>query len=109
MPPQHIHHAPQHARRIVRGALISMAKVNIGLRQAKLLCQLPEKKRLNLIGEGLPVILESARGFWRASEQLADNNPREAEVLGVLPKKKQQRFLSLWTWCVVHQSSLFKG
>jgi hypothetical protein len=57
-----------------------MAKVNIGLRQAKMLCQLPKKERINLIGEGLPIIFKSARGFWRASGQLADNNLREGDA-----------------------------
>jgi hypothetical protein len=72
-----------------------MAKVNIGLRQAKLLCQLPEQKRLDLIGEGLPIILESARGFWHAAEQLADNNPREADVLEGFVKEEAAKILIL--------------
>jgi hypothetical protein len=72
-----------------------MAKVNIGLRQAKLLCQLSEKKRLDLIGEGLPIILESARGFWHASEQLAHNNPREADVLEGFVEEEAAKILIL--------------
>jgi hypothetical protein len=72
-----------------------MAKVNIGLRQAKLLCQLPKKERLNLIGEGLPIILESARGFWRASGQLADNSPREADMLEGFAEEEAAKILIL--------------
>lgn len=41
----------------------------IGLHQARRLCQLDESKRLTFI-EGLPVILRSAQGFWTAAEQL---------------------------------------
>jgi hypothetical protein len=72
-----------------------MAKVNIGLRQAKMLCQLPKKDRLNLIGEGCPIILESARGFWRASGQLGDNNPREADVLEGFAEEEAAKILIL--------------
>jgi hypothetical protein len=72
-----------------------MAKVNIGLRQAKVLCQLRKNERFNLIGEGLPIILESARGFWRASGQLADNNPREADVLEGFAEEEAAKILIL--------------
>ena len=72
-----------------------MAKVNIGLRQAKLLCQLPKKERLDLIGEGLPIILQSARGFWRASGQLVDNSPREADVLEGFSEEEAAKILIL--------------
>lgn len=41
---------------------------DIGLHQAKRLCQLPEKERLIFIAEGLPIILDSAQGFWKASQ-----------------------------------------
>ena len=53
---------------------------NIGLRQAKVLCQMPHEKRLNFLADGLPVIHESAEGYWKASLQLR-KFPREAEVL----------------------------
>jgi hypothetical protein len=72
-----------------------MAKVNIGLRQAKKLCQLPKEERLGLIAEGLPIILESARGFWRASGQLANNNPREADVLEGFAEEEAAKILIL--------------
>lgn len=53
---------------------------NIGLKQAKVLCQLPHQKRLNFFAKGLPIIQESADGYWKASLQLR-GFPREAEVL----------------------------
>jgi hypothetical protein len=71
-----------------------MARVSIGLRRANLLCQIPPKERLDLIAEGLPIILESARGFCPASGQLAAN-PREAEVLEGFPEKEAAKILIL--------------
>ena len=53
---------------------------NIGLRQAKVLCQMSHKKRLEFLSEGLPKIQESAEGYWKASLEL-NESPREAEVL----------------------------
>ncbi|WP_330084845.1 hypothetical protein [Methylocystis iwaonis] len=53
---------------------------DIGLRQAKRLCQMPHEKRLDFIAEGLPIILQSARGFWSAAKTLKDH-PREAAVV----------------------------
>jgi hypothetical protein len=72
-----------------------MARLNIGLRRAKLLCQMPTKERLDFLAEGLPVILESARGFWRASEKLADDNPREADVLEGFAEEEAAKILIL--------------
>jgi hypothetical protein len=40
----------------------------IGLRQAKRLCQLDERRRLEFIAEGLPVTLQSAQSFWQAGK-----------------------------------------
>ena len=57
-----------------------MSRPEIGLRQARLLCQMKHGERLDFIAEGLPSILDSARGFWNASQQLKDA-PREAGVL----------------------------
>jgi hypothetical protein len=57
------------------------ARLNIGSRRAKLLCKMTTKERLDLIAEGLPIILKSAQGFWCAAETLAHDNPREADVL----------------------------
>lgn len=39
-----------------------------------------EKKRLAFVATGLPVILDSAEGFWAGAEALK-NRPREADVL----------------------------
>jgi hypothetical protein len=57
-----------------------MSKLDIGLRQSKVLCQMRHGERLDFIAEGLPIVLESARGFWAASQLLTDK-PREADVL----------------------------
>ena len=53
---------------------------NIGLRQAKVLCRMSYDERLKFLAEGLPIIQESADGYWKASLQLKEF-PREAEVL----------------------------
>lgn len=71
-----------------------MARINIGLRQAWRLCQLPHRDRLALIADGLPIILESARGFWSASLQLKDR-PREAEVLSGFAREEAAKVLIL--------------
>jgi hypothetical protein len=57
-------------------------KPDIGLRQAKRLCNMTHEARLTFIAEGLPIILKSAQGFWDASRSLKDR-PREAEVLAI--------------------------
>jgi hypothetical protein len=54
---------------------------------------MPTKERLDFIAEGLPVILESARGFWHASEKLADANPREADVLEGFAEEEAAKIL----------------
>jgi hypothetical protein len=77
-----------------KGLIVSMARLNIGLRRAKLLCQVPTKERLDLIAEGLPIILESSLGFWRASAQLPDN-PREAQVLEGFAEEEAAKILIL--------------
>ncbi|MET4072632.1 hypothetical protein ABID58_007461 [Bradyrhizobium sp. S3.2.6] len=53
---------------------------DIGLHQARRLCQLDDAERLAFIAEGLPVILRSAQGFWVAAEKLQAHS-REAKVL----------------------------
>jgi hypothetical protein len=55
--------------------------LNIGLRQGNILCQMKHDERLAFLAEGLPIILDSARGFWAASQQLSSTMPREADVL----------------------------
>lgn len=39
--------------------------LDIGLRQARRLCQMSHDKRLTFLAEGLPIILASAQGFWK--------------------------------------------
>lgn len=57
-----------------------MAKINIGLQQASRLTQMGHAERLDLIAEGLPIVLESAKGFLAASNKLEDDL-RESNVL----------------------------
>jgi hypothetical protein len=57
-----------------------MGKINIGLKQAHLLAQLSPVERLSFIAEGLPLIRDSAAGFWSAAKSLKQN-PREKDVL----------------------------
>lgn len=67
---------------------------NIGLRQARHMCQLPEKDRLSFIADGLPIILNSGQGFWKASQQL-DTLPREAKVLESFAEEEAAKILIL--------------
>lgn len=67
---------------------------DIGLHQAKRLCQLPEQDRLAFIAEGLPIILDSAQGFWKASQQL-NAHPREAKVLEGFAEEEAAKILIL--------------
>lgn len=50
--------------------------------------------RLDFIAEGLPIILQSAQGFWRAAEALADS-PREAAVLAGFAEEESAKALIL--------------
>lgn len=67
---------------------------DVGLRQARRLCQLPERKRLPFIAEGLPVILDSADGFWMAAQQLTEHH-REAKVLKCFAEEEAAKVLIL--------------
>jgi len=67
---------------------------DIGLRQARPLCQLPERERLLFIAEGLPVILDSANGFWQAAQRL-DNHPRETMILRGFAEEEAAKILIL--------------
>jgi hypothetical protein len=69
-------------------------RLEIGLGQARLLCQMAEAERLAVIAEGLPIMLASARGFWEASRQLSDR-PREANVLEGLATEEAAKILIL--------------
>jgi hypothetical protein len=66
----------------------------IGQRQANRICRMSPADRLTFIAEGLPVILASAQGFWRASVALAAM-PREAEVLKGFAKEEAAKILGL--------------
>lgn len=52
----------------------------LGFRQARALCHMNAKRRLEFIAEGLPIIACSAQSLMEASKRL-DNFPREADVL----------------------------
>jgi hypothetical protein len=67
---------------------------DIGLGQAKRLCQMPERKHLPFMAEGLPVILDSAQSFWRAAQQLRDHG-REARVLEGFAEEEAAKILIL--------------
>lgn len=69
-------------------------QLNIGLRQARRLCQMPHEERLAFLSEGLPFILTSARDFWQASCQLKDRL-REAEVLKGFAEEEAAKILIL--------------
>lgn len=38
-------------------------------------------KRLRFFAEGLPILFESANGFWKAAQALVEQQPREADAL----------------------------
>jgi hypothetical protein len=69
-------------------------KLDIGLRQAKRLCNMTYEARLTFIAGGLPIILKSARGFWDASCSLK-GSPREAEVLRGFANEEAAKILIL--------------
>ncbi|EAT08503.1 MULTISPECIES: hypothetical protein [Sphingomonadaceae] len=71
-----------------------MAKVTFGNRQAGILCNLPTERRLDLIAEGLPVILASAESFWTAAASLTQA-PREARVLEGFAEEEAAKILIL--------------
>ena len=71
-----------------------MAKVTFGNRQASILCNLPTVRRLDLIAEGLPVILASAESFWTAAANLK-HAPREARVLEGFAEEEAAKILIL--------------
>ena len=72
-----------------------MAKQHpIGLRHARQICQMALPDRLAFLAEGLPVILNSAEGFWAAAEALREH-PREADVLEGLASEEAAKVLIL--------------
>jgi len=54
----------------------------IGLKKAAHLCQMGARERLRFFAKGLPILLESAEGFWKAAQALVEQQPREADILG---------------------------
>lgn len=71
-----------------------MAKIPYGNRQARVLCNLPHSARLDLLAEGLPIILASALGFWNAST-LLEKQEREARVLEGFAEEEASKVLIL--------------
>ena len=69
-------------------------QLEIGLGQARRLCQMPHEKRLAFLSEGLPITLTSAQGFWQASCQLKDRL-REAEVMKGFAEEEAAKILIL--------------
>lgn len=69
--------------------------LNIGLRQAKRLCQIAHADRLDNLAKGLPIILSSAWSLWRSSRKLEKKAPREAAVLRVLAEEEAAKALVL--------------
>ncbi|MFK4536391.1 hypothetical protein ABIA00_004574 [Bradyrhizobium ottawaense] len=67
----------------------------IGLHQAMRLCQLNHRQRLEFLAEGLPIILQSAQGFWHSSQQLREAHGREAQVLEGFAKEEAAKILIL--------------
>lgn len=55
-------------------------KLSFGNRRAGVLCNLSRSAQLDLIAEGLPIVLNSAQGFWAAAIEISER-PREARVL----------------------------
>jgi hypothetical protein len=69
-------------------------KVTFGNRRANILCNLKHAERIELIAEGLPVILRSAQSFWHAAQSLKDS-PREAQVLIGFAEEEAAKILIL--------------
>jgi hypothetical protein len=55
---------------------------------------MPHNERLDFIAEGLPIILESALGFWIAAEHI-EQKPREADVLEGFAEEEAAKVLIL--------------
>lgn len=66
----------------------------IGQKQARALCNMNPKERLDFIAEGLPVIYESATSLFAASQQLK-KHPREAQILEGFAEEECAKILIL--------------
>jgi hypothetical protein len=69
-------------------------KIGIGHRQARVLCNMSHASRLDLIAEGLPLVLASSQSFWAATCAL-ENNAREATVLESFAEEEAAKALIL--------------
>lgn len=70
-------------------------KVTYGNHYARALRDMTHAARLDFVAEGLPIILASAQKFWDAAAKLADDNPREASVLGGFAEEEAAKALIL--------------
>ncbi len=66
----------------------------IGLGQATKLCQMTAAKRYLFLDEGMPIILDSAEGFWNGALLLKAHR-REAEVLEGFAREEAAKILIL--------------
>jgi hypothetical protein len=73
---------------------IGTGKLDIGLRQGKVLCGMKHDERLDFLADGLPIILNSARGFWAASQEIKAMS-REATVLENHAEEEASKILIL--------------
>ncbi|MGP4751501.1 hypothetical protein [Agrobacterium pusense] len=71
-----------------------MAKIDIGLRQARRLANLSYEERLGFIAAGLPILLESSRSLYAASQTVSEMT-REANVLKGLAEEEAAKILIL--------------
>jgi hypothetical protein len=53
------------------------------------------RRRLEVLAEGLPIILQSAQGFWQSSQQLRQSHGREAKVLEGFAQEEAAKTLIL--------------
>lgn len=67
--------------------------INIGLGQARRLCQMAHDERITLLAEGLPIILSSAQNLWRGSRKLGKEMPRESGVLQAFAEEEAAKAL----------------
>ena len=73
---------------------MTIALPDIKLKQAKLLCEMKFRKRLDFISEGIPIILKSAEGYWDAASRLTGQD-REANVLTEFAREEVAKILIL--------------
>ncbi len=57
--------------------------------------QLNHRRRLKFPAESLPIILQSAEGFWQSSQQVRQSHGREAKVLEGFAQKEAAKILIL--------------